>query len=55
MPDAEAAEPIVEFDKIAKRFGPLTVMGDVDFVVHPGENIAILGPSGTGKSVFLTN
>ena len=38
---------------LSKRFGELHVLTDVDFQVREGECVAIIGPSGTGKSVFL--
>jgi NitT/TauT family transport system ATP-binding protein len=48
---------VVEFDKVTKRFGHLTVIKDVTFSVpdlpDKGEFIAILGPSGCGKSTVL--
>ncbi|HEY3376953.1 MAG TPA: ABC transporter ATP-binding protein [Armatimonadota bacterium] len=33
--------------------GPLTVLRDVTLSVAPGETLAIIGPSGTGKSTLL--
>lgn len=38
---------------LSKRFGSLTVLENVDVQISKGECIAIIGPSGTGKSVFL--
>lgn len=37
----------------AKRFGPLTVLADLRFSLHAGERVALLGPSGIGKSTLL--
>jgi NitT/TauT family transport system ATP-binding protein len=52
-----AAPNIVDFDRVTKRFGDLTVIRDVTFSVrdlpNKGEFIAILGPSGCGKSTVL--
>ncbi|MDP9143459.1 MAG: ATP-binding cassette domain-containing protein [Actinomycetota bacterium] len=36
-----------------KAFGPQVVLAGVDFDVKEGETVALLGPSGTGKSVTL--
>ena len=38
---------------VVKRFGTQTVLNGVDFEVQDGETVALLGPSGTGKSVLL--
>lgn len=38
---------------VTKRFGTQTVLNGVDFEVQDGETVALLGPSGTGKSVLL--
>jgi lipoprotein-releasing system ATP-binding protein len=33
--------------------GPLRVLTDVSFTLHPGESAAVMGPSGSGKSSLL--
>ena len=38
---------------VKKRFGSQVVLDGVDFEVEEGETVALLGPSGTGKSVLL--
>ncbi len=38
---------------VRKRFGEQVVLDGVDFEVREGETVALLGPSGTGKSVLL--
>jgi phospholipid/cholesterol/gamma-HCH transport system ATP-binding protein len=38
---------------IRKAFGSQVVLDHVDFEVREGETVALLGPSGTGKSVLL--
>jgi len=43
----------IEFRGLKKRFGDHVVLDGVDLVVHEGETLALLGPSGTGKSVLL--
>jgi polar amino acid transport system ATP-binding protein len=38
---------------VHKRFGARAVLGGVDIEFRPGETVAILGPSGGGKSTLL--
>ncbi|MEE8416663.1 MAG: ATP-binding cassette domain-containing protein [Desulfobacterales bacterium] len=44
---------MIALTNICKRFGDLVVLDGVDFDVQQGETVALLGPSGTGKSVLL--
>jgi phospholipid/cholesterol/gamma-HCH transport system ATP-binding protein len=44
---------VIELKGVAKRFGTQVVLNGVDFDVLDGETVALLGPSGTGKSVLL--
>jgi phospholipid/cholesterol/gamma-HCH transport system ATP-binding protein len=44
---------MIELRKVYKRFGKQVVLDGVDFNVREGETVALLGPSGTGKSVLL--
>ncbi len=44
---------MIELKSVRKRFGQQVVLDGVDFVVADGETAALLGPSGTGKSVLL--
>ena len=44
---------MIELRDVAKRFGEQVVLDGVDFAVADGETVALLGPSGTGKSVLL--
>jgi heme exporter protein A len=39
--------------KLVKRFGPLTVLRELDFEVKSGEFVALLGPNGAGKTTLL--
>ena len=44
---------LVELQNVVKRFGTNTVLDGVSLTVEPGEIIAIIGRSGSGKSTML--
>jgi polar amino acid transport system ATP-binding protein len=44
---------MIRVEGLSKSFGGLQVLKNVNMQVEPGECIAIIGPSGTGKSVLL--
>lgn len=44
---------MIELRDVYKRFGKQVVLDGVNFSVEEGETVALLGPSGTGKSVLL--
>ncbi|MCK4177920.1 ABC transporter ATP-binding protein [Aciditerrimonas ferrireducens] len=44
---------IISIQGVTKRFGSHTVLQDISFDVPRGKTTAVLGPSGTGKSVLL--
>jgi phospholipid/cholesterol/gamma-HCH transport system ATP-binding protein len=44
---------VIELRGVKKRFGAQVILDGVDFDVREGETVALLGPSGTGKSVLL--
>ena len=49
----EATAPVIEVDAIVTRFGAQTVHNGVSFSVARGTLVALIGGSGTGKSVLL--
>ena len=44
---------MIHIRDLHKSFGPLNVLNGVDLDVYQGENVVILGRSGTGKSVMI--
>ena len=43
----------IELKNISKKFGEVTAVNDVNFTVNDGELMALLGPSGGGKTTVL--
>lgn len=43
---------VIEIRDLKKAFGKTEILKGIDMDLHQGENVAILGQSGTGKSVF---
>ena len=48
-----SATPALAAAGVAKSYGDLSVLGQVDLTVAAGEIVAVLGPSGCGKSTLL--
>jgi len=46
-------EPIIRFEGVCKAFGENVVLDGLDIELEAGATSVIIGPSGTGKSVFL--
>lgn len=44
---------VIDIRGLYKSFGDLHVLRGVDLKVHKGENVVVLGRSGTGKSVLI--
>jgi phospholipid/cholesterol/gamma-HCH transport system ATP-binding protein len=44
---------MIEFRNVHKSFGPQKVLDDVSLIIPKGQTSVIIGPSGTGKSVFI--
>ena len=46
-------DPVIKIEGLYKSFGELDVLKGVDLMLKKGENLAVLGKSGTGKSVLI--
>lgn len=46
-------ESVISIKGLYKSFGDLEVLKGIDFNLYKGENVAVLGKSGTGKSVLI--
>lgn len=51
--DGTASKPKIEVRNLTKRYGDLLVLDDINFDVADGEFVAIVGPTGCGKTTFL--
>lgn len=44
---------IIQIQHLQKHFGNLKVLNDVNFDIHKGEVVTVIGSSGSGKSTML--
>jgi len=49
----DRGELVVEIKNLSKSFGPQEVLKDISLNLYKGENLVVLGKSGTGKSVLI--
>ena len=59
LPEAENARPLavtegrVEYDGVSFGYDEERIIEDIDFTVESGETVALVGPTGAGKSTVL--
>ena len=46
-------EPVIKIRKLKIAFGDKIVLDEIDLDVYQGETLAVIGPSGTGKSTVM--
>ena len=46
-------DAVINVEKLSKSFGDRQILRDVDLKLYRGENLVVLGRSGTGKSVLI--
>ncbi len=49
----DTSNKVIDIRGLKKSFGSLTVLRGVDLDIYKGENLVVLGRSGTGKSVLI--
>jgi ATP-binding cassette, subfamily B, bacterial len=58
LPGARSAPPLqgrIEFEKVAFHYEPgPTILRDVSFLVEPGQTVALVGPTGAGKTTLIS-
>jgi branched-chain amino acid transport system ATP-binding protein len=45
--------PLIETKAVTKRFGGLTAVDAMNFVIDQGQMVSIIGPNGAGKTTFF--
>jgi ABC-type sugar transport system ATPase subunit len=53
VPPTSAPDDVLRVERIAKRFGPVTALRDVNLHLRKGEVLGLLGDNGAGKSTLI--
>jgi branched-chain amino acid transport system permease protein len=49
----EAHKPLLKVSGLARSFGSLSVLEDINLEIRPGELVSIVGPNGAGKTTLI--
>jgi len=50
---ARAKDDVLRIENVAKRFGPVTALRDINLHLRKGEVLGLLGDNGAGKSTLI--
>jgi phospholipid/cholesterol/gamma-HCH transport system ATP-binding protein len=53
LPQTDSKETVIEIENLRKSFGTQKVLQDFSLKLYNGENLVVLGKSGSGKSVLI--
>jgi len=53
MADDASPEDVLRVEQVAKRFGPVTALRDINLRLRKGEVLGLLGDNGAGKSTLI--
>jgi simple sugar transport system ATP-binding protein len=53
VPPTSASDDVLRVEHIAKRFGPVTALRDINLHLKKGEVLGLLGDNGAGKSTLI--
>lgn len=54
LPHEAGVSPIIQTQRLTKRFGDLIAIDELDLEIAPGELFGLLGPNGAGKTTLIS-